>query len=228
MLSMLNPVSKRNTEDLDLYGISKGQIDISSRMIQPASPEEPALIKINTDSPMKLRIRLLETPLKAEPTFNKTMLISGYECGNWGLYLTLNDTLKRQTNADDAVLTVINSFVQRSRVFYINSYFDKLAEIFSDDGKFFTSLPTYFINHFSWRYGEFISKDTKLLHVPYNYNEPFNAVLISDDFFRYYEIIPGNEQLANYMKPIKNLNEYNRVTTCQSSYRGHTGTGSIQ
>ena len=204
---MLSPVTQKNTKNLDSYGISPGEIDTSSRMIESASPEKPVLIKIYTDSEMNLRIRLLETPPKAKPKlFNETMHISRYICGSLGLYLTLNHTLTRQTNND--TITVADAFIHQSRVFYINSYFDSLFEIFSDDGKFFTSLPPYFTHHFKWHQGEFISNDTKLVFVPYNLYEPFNAVLISEDFFRYSEIIPGNEHLANYMKPIPYLDPF--------------------
>ena len=114
------------------------------------------------------------------------MHISGDGCGEWGFHLQSNGTLTRQTN--DNYMTLVNAFVHQSRIFYINNLF----EIISDNGKFLTSLPNYFSKHFFWDLGDFISYDNFLLFVPLGEHlmlKPFDAVLISEDFFREYEII---------------------------------------
>ena len=122
-------------------------------MIKSASPEKPVLIRIHTEnSSMKLRIRLLETPPKANNLLEK-IYISGYICGHLDLFLSENGDLIGQTINDD-VFYIVNVFIHQSRVFYITE--DKMTEysrteffdVLSDDGKFFTSLPQYFRHRF--------------------------------------------------------------------------------
>ena len=71
--------------------------------------------------------------------------------------------------------------------------------VLTDDGKFFTSLPQYFRYRFYVNSADFLSYDDKLLFVPWSVMGISSIVLlISEDFFRSYEIIPGNGYLSKY------------------------------
>ena len=141
---------------------------MSNRTIRSASPEKPFVIKIHTDSTMMLKIRLLETLPPTEPKLLQEMHIypdvwsRKVECGNLRLSLTTNGTLIRPMNVDKLII-VVAAFVHRSRVFFINRYFEKFFEILSDDGKFFTTLANYFSDHFDWSVGDYISYDDILV-----------------------------------------------------------------
>ena len=119
---------KANIDELAKMGISVSEIDPSGREIQFASTEKPALIQIHTDTPMKLRIRLLESPPKREQKLSPKMYISGSDASDWGLSPTQNGTLTRQTNGNNSI-ALSHAFVHQSRVFYINqaSDLDKLS-----------------------------------------------------------------------------------------------------
>ena len=193
---LLTPWSKAKYENLENFGIMASEIDTSSRMIKSASSRKAAIILIHTDSTMKLRIRLLENPPDEPKHFHERHITAQLSCGVSKLSLGPNGTLT-PLRKDDNTITVVKAFLHQSRVFYINEYSRSFHEILSDDGKFFTSLPDYFRKYFSWDSSDFISYDKKLLMVPHNHKLPFNAMLISEDFFREYDIIPGNEHLTS-------------------------------
>ena len=154
---------------------------------------------------------MLETPPNANNLLKKIYISGypyhgpeGYSCGHWNLSLSENGTLIRQTS-DDNVIYIVNAFIHQSRAFYISD--DRRAEyskteffdVLSDEGKFFTSLPQYFRHRFEVKDGDFLSYDDKLLYVPLRVTDIASFVLlISEDFFRTYEIIPGDGYLANY------------------------------
>ena len=185
-------------------GIIVSEIDTSGRMMKSASPDNPALIRIHTEnSSMKLRIRLLETPPKANNLLKK-IYISTYRCGHRDLFISENGTLLHQTS-DDAflrdVIYIVNVFIHQSRVFYISrektkEHFDKVFfDVLTDGGKFFTSLPQFFRDLKLFVTGaDFLSYDEKLLFVS---ADPA-ILVISEDFFRGYEIIPANGYLSKY------------------------------
>ena len=137
---------------------------------------------------MNLKIRLLENMPESAPKLFNEMHISAYsQCGDWKLSLTPDGTLKSQTNGEDVIM-VAATFVHRSRIFYINNNLVNKYEILSDTGKFLSFLPMYFSSPFEmfWESGDFISYHNFLLFVP----SDFLALLISEEFFREYEIIP--------------------------------------
>ena len=184
---MLTPRPKANVKHLNYLGVTNREIVRSSREIISASPKKAALIQIHTDSPLKLRIRLLESLPTAEPKLSNEMhIIAHSQCGDWKLSLSPKGNLTSQTNGK-SLIEVANAFVHQSRVFYINKYFGN-HEILSDNGKFLTSLPASF-GHPAlpfWQLGDYISYNDVLLFIP----SRSIALLISEDFFREYEIIP--------------------------------------
>ena len=204
MVAIFDPDSKAGIKNLDVFGIWTSEIDTSTRRIQSASPEKSALIQIHTDSSMKLRIRLLETPPKVQQKLLPEVYIFAYGCGNWGMSVKQNETLTRQNN-DENLIGLWKMFVHHSRIFYVSTLFQQndhyLYEIRSNDGKFFTSLPTYFSEEkdLAWDSGDYISYDDILLFVPlYTVPHNLNVMLITEDYFREYQIIHGNEHLSNY------------------------------
>ena len=180
----------------DSFGIPLSEVDTSTRRIQSASPENPVLFQIHTDSSLQLRIRLLENPPKTEPKLLQKMHFSGLNCGESRLTLT-NRNLTHQRNDD--IITVEKVFIHQSRVYFINRYFENFYEIRSYNGKFFTSLPRYFFNHYDWSKGDFQSYDNLLLYVPIDWTNRISAVFISEDFFRDYEVIPGFEHRTYHL-----------------------------
>ena len=199
---MLTPWLKANVKNLNSFGIKTSEIDSSRRRIQSASPEKTALLQIHTDSSMKLRIRLLEDAPGSAGTERKLLQEMHIwrrkenplqnKCGDKRLSLTRDGMLTFQTNVND-VVNVMTAFVHKYRVFYVNEYFENHFEILTDDGIFLTSLPTYFKKY--WYAGNYMSYDDKLLFVPFSFYhayQEFNAVLISEDFFRQYQIIPSS------------------------------------
>ena len=173
-------------------------------MIKSASPEKPVLIRIHIEnSSMKLRIRLLEIPRKANNLLKKIYISGYYNCGHRDLSLSENRTLIRQTS-DDHVNYIIKVFIHQSRVFYISekdaeSSTSEFYYVLTDNGKFFTSLPQYFRERFDMHGVNFLSYDKKLLFVPSRVRGLSSLVLfISEDFFRGYEIIPVSGYLSKY------------------------------
>ena len=146
---------------------------------------------------MKLRIRFLESPPKNEPKLLDEIYISGYGCSDWKL--SINRTLPA-TQA--AILTrqisdgnqMLNVFLHRSRVFYINVPSTQFYDIFTDDGKFVTSIPRKYIGYWDWHSGDFLSYNDKLLFVQSD-KSPEYGMLYGEDFFRDYKIILGNGYL---------------------------------
>ena len=164
LISMLTPRPKANVKHLNYLGVTNREIVRSSREIISASPKKAALIQIHTDSPLKLRIRLLESLPTAEPKLSNEMhIIAHSQCGDWKLSLSPKGNLTSQTNGK-SLIEVANAFVHQSRVFYINKYFGN-HEILSDNGKFLTSLPASF-GHPAlpfWQLGDYISYNDVLI-----------------------------------------------------------------
>ena len=71
---MMTPRSKAKVNNLNSFGIRASEID-TSRSIESATPEKAALIQINTDSSLNLRIRLLEDAPEANPKLLNEMYV---------------------------------------------------------------------------------------------------------------------------------------------------------
>ena len=199
---MSNLGLKAKTRNLDILGIKAAyEIDTTTRTIISASSNNTALIQIHTDSFMKLRIRLLENLPEIEQELLQEMYIlkdNHWTCGHKQLFFTNNRTRILQAN-DNNIQGVTNMFVHLSRIFYVNVYLGIFYDIYTIDEKFVRSLPNVFNEIFEWRDGNFISYDKRLLYVPYLVNGEYYlvdyALVITEDLFIDYQVIPGSEHL---------------------------------
>ena len=193
-------------------------MDTNDRVINSASAESPALFQIHTDSALKLRIRLLEIPPKTEPKLMEELYIFNFPHYCEGLppiSILQNGTLGRDkdfTSCARPCSVIVSTFVHQSRIFYIKTDFKESYEIFTDSGKFFTSLPKFITFNFDLNAGHVISYDNKLLFIPKEYFTFSYGLLMTVDFFRSYEIIPGNEHLNNPSSTLLDIWRVNSVT----------------
>ena len=190
------------------------EIDTRGRHIISASPQNATLIQIHTDSNMKLRIRLLERLPNAAPKLLSEMKIIKPEDNNqvYSDNLKQNEDIKcgySMLSLENGTLTnaIIGNdgqhdglyrqkvFLHQSRLFFIIRNDKGDPRVITDGGKFYTSLPSYFFEDTNfWFYGGFLSYGSKLLYVPrpnriHRRFHPYLPVLLSEDFFRSYEVI---------------------------------------